>query len=106
MKLRHKLLLYVLAGALLILALAVLVYFVDASESHEVFLPLVLDTGGELPEDPCPAPWQVGEGCLPPAVTPYPPTPTMAPTACPGYFENGVCDPTPTPFVITIEPGG
>ena len=87
MKLRHKLLLYILAGALLILALAVLVYFVDASESHATYLPLVLDTGGELHEDPCPPP-------------------TMAPTACPGYFETGVCDPTPTPFVITIEPGG
>ena len=94
-----------IVGSLLILALAVLVYFVDASESHEVFLPLVLDTGGELHEDPCPPPWQVGGGCLPPAVTPeYPPTPTMAPTVCPGYFETGVCDPSPTPFWVTVEP--
>ena len=104
MKLRHKLLLYILAGALLIVALAVIVYFVDASESHEVFLPLVLDTGGELHEDPCPPAWQVGGGCLPPAVTPpptpggtyaYPPTPTWAPTITPE-------GPTPTPFVICL----
>ena len=121
MKLRHKLLLYILAGALLIVALAVLVYIVDASESHAIpesasgiytSLPLVLDTGGQIYEDPCPPPWQatvppdsggIGGGCLPPAVTP-PPTPTWAPTVCPGYFETGVCDPTPTPFWVTVEP--
>src|SRR3990167_9379976 len=96
MKLRHKLLLYILAGALLIVALAVIVYFVDASESHEVFLPLVLDTGGQLHEDPCPPPWQVGGGCLPPAVTPeYPPTPTWAPTITPE-------GPTATPYEICL----
>jgi len=103
--LRYALLGFIV-GILLILAIAVCAYIVDASESHATWLPLVLDTGGELHEDPCPPAWQVGGGCLPPAVTPYPPTPTMAPTVCPGYFETGVCDPTPTPFVITIEPGG
>ena len=101
----HKLLLYILAGALLIVALAVVVYFVDASESHATWLPLVLDTGGELHEDPCPPAWQVGGGCLPPAVTPeYPPTPTMAPTSCAPWNTGDPCQPTPTPFVVTVEP--
>ena len=110
--LRYALLGFIV-GILLIIALAICAYIVDASESHATWLPLVLDTGGELHEDPCPPAWQVGGGCLPPAVTPpptpggtgaYPPTPTMAPTVCPGYFETGVCDPTPTPFVVTVEP--
>ena len=83
-------------GLLLILALVVCASIVDASESHATWLPLVLDTGGELYEDPCPPAWQVGGGCLPPAVTPeYPPTPTWAPTITPE-------GPTATPFVICL----
>ncbi len=32
-------------------------------------------------------------------------TPTPAPTMCPGFWDNGVCDPTPTPYVICFGPG-
>ena len=92
--LRYALLGFIV-GILLIIAIAVCAYFVDASESHATWLPLVLDTGGELYEDPCPPAWQIGGGCLPPAVTPYPPTPTWAPTITPE-------GPTPTPFVICL----
>ena len=29
-------------------------------------------------------------------------TPTLAPTMCPGWYEDGVCSPTPTPYTICI----
>lgn len=28
--------------------------------------------------------------------------PTPAPTACPGYFDKGYCEPTPTPHTICL----
>ena len=32
-------------------------------------------------------------------------TPTPAPTMCPGFWDNGVCDPTPTPRIYCFGVG-
>lgn len=44
----------------------------------------------------------VGPPPIPP--TPFRPLPTPAPTECPGW-EDGICDPTPTPYMICFPDG-
>lgn len=72
-----------LLAGLVIAALLLAVLVVGAAEYNILFLPFI---SGNISS-------QRG------------PLPTPAPTACPGWFENGVCDPTPTPHLICIPDG-
>lgn len=74
-----------------ILLICLVATMARANDHEQEFLPIIYNGSGIIGE-----PWTPGPTMQTRA------TPTLAPTMCPELWDQGYCNPTPTPYVICL----